>query len=155
MGHARKQGRYGGEQTNQQGHTGGKQQGNLLAAGLCQTFGQHLGKQVDDQRGHNGAVDDIFFRELPQHQQGGQRRAAGVEDVVADENGDERLVEPLADPQGFFRSAVALVDQRTQAYLADGGVGRFTAGEICGAQQEETVQYTTGRVHEKTNSFIG
>ena len=76
-----------------------------------------------------------------------------MENVVSDEDGGQRLVKPVTDPQGFHSPAVSLVRQSAQTDLADTGIGRFTGCEIAGAKQKEDIQYTTGGIHENTNSL--
>ena len=77
-----------------------------------------------------------------------------MENIVADEDCGQGLVKPVTNPQSLNSPFVALVRQRAQADLADAGVGRLAAGKIARAQQKEYIQYTTGRVHEKTNSLL-
>ena len=53
-----------------------------------------------------------------------------MEHVVADQNGGQGLVKPVADPQGLFRPFVAFIGHGAQTHLADGGKSSLAAGAV-------------------------
>ena len=111
-------------------------------------------KEIDNHRGDQGSVGHIFFTELPENQQGGERSTGCVENIVANQNGGKGLVKSVADPQGFDCPLVALVCQGAKPHFTDTGVGCFTAGKIGRAQQKEYIKYTTRRIQEKPTPSV-
>ena len=69
--------------------------------------------------------------------------------VVADEDGGQGLVKPVADPQSPLGPLVALVRHGPQPDLADSGIGRLRAGKIARTHQKKHIQTQTRRVQRK------
>ena len=77
-----------------------------------------------------------------------------MENIVADENCGQGLVEPVANPKYALSAFISLVGQGAHTHLADGGIGRLGGSEVGVQKQKQHIQYTTGRIHEKTNSLF-
>ena len=124
----------GGTDLHQQSHTGGKQQGDLLTAGLSQALRDHLRKEIYDHRGHDSTDGYSLRTKLSQNQQRRQRRTAGMENIIADQHGSQCLIKMLTNPKGFLSTLIALVSHGTQTHLAHGSISGLTSGKICRTQ---------------------
>ena len=60
-----------------------------------------------------------------------------MENIVADQDRRQGLIEPVTNPKRLLCPLVAFVGHGAKPHPAYGGVGSFCAGKIAGAEQKE------------------
>ena len=87
-------------------------QDDTVAYLASEALGDHLAEDQHQQGGGAGGDGRPVVLKQVQAQDGGKARTAQIDDVVADEDGCQRLVKPVGDPQSVFGPPAAAVNER-------------------------------------------
>ena len=142
-------GEEGQEQTQRRRYGGCNRLGHLLGEGL----GGHFAEDEDDYRQHDGGGGGAPLCTQPLGKEDGADGSGGdIHDVVADEDGGEKLVVLLGHRQHSGGGSVALLSAAFQAYLVQGRKCGLGGGEECGKRDQNDQRHQeryTAIVHNK------